>query len=219
MKKQPQYNGETTKNGYVDTTEAPLFTSFKEMRRVMQDLIAPQPRPREIQHVVLDADDTIWRIAPWNLASLIKPVGRTDGNILPTEVQIDELVDIPAYWLDISPHGEIELDETLRDTLEELKGRGIAVSLATMNNKKAVVELLDAFGLTDEFMDVEAGWSPSKGDMVRKIAERHGVDTAKILFVDDSLQNAMDVSSKTNATSLIMGYNITKLSDIMEFIQ
>ena len=208
-----------TQKNHNNTTPDPMFDTFKEMRRFMQDQLAPSPKPKEIEHVVLDADDTIWEIRPWGMVSLTSPIGTTDQDTLAVALRQDKLARTPEIWRDVAPTGEIKLKPTLRDTLDKLDEKGISVSIACINNKRAVLEHLDAFGLTDRFVDVEANYTDSKGEMVKKIAKRQNIDTEKMLFVDDALRNALDVATRTRATTLIMGYNIQTIADILEFIK
>lgn len=215
----PRYDGQQTENGYFDTEPAPMFGSFKEMQKFMQTQFSPSPKPKEIKHVVLDADDTIWEIEPWGLASIATPIGHTEEDTLPVRLNIDELTGIPEYWIEFIPTGSVKLTPKLRDTLDKLEQRGIPVSIASSNDKKMIEKYLDAFGLRDKFIDVEAAFSKSKDQMVKSIAKRHNLDSEKILFVDDDPQNALAVSLNTKATSLVVGYNIHALDDILEFIK
>lgn len=212
-------DGQVTRNGYADTYEDPLFHSYKEMRRFLQDRFPPTPEPKAVKHVVLDADDTIWEIEPWGLATAVKPVGSTDENILPVQPDLREVIGLPEKWQHLLRRGSIELDSTLRDTLAELKRRGIGVSIASHNTEKSVLAFLDAFGLRDQVSQVEGSMVHSKGVMVQEIAKKEKIDTSNILFVNDSFENAWDVSALTQATSLVKGYNIGKIADILEFIK
>lgn len=206
-------------NGYNNTTPDPLFRSFKEMENFMQGVLRPPLEPKEIEHVVLDADDTMWDIEPWGLASAVSPIGHTDKDELPVELNRRELAYTPEPWEKVLPTGRITLDPTLRDTLDKLKDKAISVSIASINTKPSIMRFLKAFGLEDKFVDVEASSGGSKGRMVRRIAERQNIDTNKMLFVNDSFVNGLDVARETDATPLIMGHNIARIADIMEFIK
>jgi len=208
-----------TQNGYNNTTPDPIFHSFKEMEDFMQGVLRPSLQPKEIEHVVLDADDTMWQIEPWGVASVVSPIGHTDKDELPVELRRQELAYTPQLWEEVLPTGRVTLDPTLRDTLDKLKDKAISVSIASINTKPSIMRFLKAFGLEDKFVDVEANIGDSKGKMVRRIAERQNIDPGKILFVNDSFLNGLDVARETGATPLIMGYNIDSIADIMEFIQ
>lgn len=208
-----------TQNGYNNTTADPIFDSFKEMQAFMQGVLRPSLEPKEVEHVVLDADDTMWRIEPWGVASVASPIGHTDKDELPVELNRKELAYTPQPWEEVLPTGRVTLDPTLRATLDKLKDKAISVSIASINTKPSVMRFLKAFGLEDKFVDVEANVGDSKGRMVRRIAERQNIDTDKMLFVNDSFLNGLDVARETGATPLIMGYNVGRIADIMEFIK
>lgn len=199
-------------NGYK---HEPLFRTLKELQRFTQDKFPASPKPKQIKHVVMDADDTIWNIIPSGIASLCEPIGKTDGDILPTRC---------GDWgiegeLPSEMQGIIRLDSTLRSTLNKLKEKGIPVSIASTNFKDDIMRFLDAFGLAEHFRHVEASMDEPKSNMVKRIAEEDNIKGDEILFVDDSYDNAIKVSESTKATSLIKGWNIKKISDILEFIE
>jgi HAD superfamily phosphatase (TIGR01681 family) len=214
-----KFDGHMVGNNYADTEIDPIFSSFQEMRKFMQEGLSPSPTPKEFEHVVLDADDTIWEIEPWGMASMASPVGRTEKNTLPVRLNIDEIVGYPEYWKQIVPTGSVKLAPKLRDTLDKLHAKGIPVSIASNNKKESIEKYLDAFGLRDKFTDIEASYGQPKDQMIRDIAKRNNVESEKILFVDDDFTNAMDVALFTNATSLVVGYNIQDIDEILELIK
>lgn len=213
-----RYDGKRFDNGYVDTEPAPIFMSYEEMRRSMQAQLI-RPKPIEVKHVVLDADDTIWEVEPWGIATLATPIGHTKKDTLPVRLNISKVENIPEFWIGIAPAGSVTLRPHLRETLSKLKQRGIPVSIASCNDKESIERYLDAFGLKGEFTDIEAYWLKSKDQMVQDIARRNNVDTSNILFVDDDPINAMDVSTATDAMPLVLGYDIKDIDEILEFIK
>lgn len=189
----------------------PMFKTFKDFEAVTQEYIPVDRRPRDIKHVVLDADDTIWFLEPMNLASMCKPVGETEGDKLPIKCE--------GGYGKKDVEGNATLEPTLRETLAELKKRGIPVSLASSNERKPVVELLKAFDIEDKFSSIKVSFSQNKANMVEEIARENNINPKEILFVNDSAGNVADVAMNTGATSLIAGWNIDKLSDLLEFIK
>lgn len=208
---------------YDDIIDSPIFESFHEMERVMQKVLPAIPRPQKIKHVVLDADDTMWYIKPYNIASAVEPIGTTKKNTLPVTMTHYRMPkDIPPWLMPLEGKKATalaQLDPTLRFLLKTLKEKGIPVSVASCNTKESIIGLLNAFGITDYFTDIEADMERDKNKMVRDIAKRHGLDTEEMLFVDDSFQNAMDVAHCTDALSLIMGHSIGKIVEIMDYIE
>lgn len=214
-----QHDGAETKNGYLDTELEPMFQTYAEMMAAMRQAYPPHPEPKEIKHVILDADNTMWDIDPWGVASLGIPVGHTEEDSLPIRLNSENILDLPSYYQVITPLGVVKLDAKLRSTLDKLREMGIPVSIASQNDKKAIERYLEAFGLRDQIADVEATWFASKDQMVKRIAKRNNVDTKEILFVDDSSVNCVDVHRNTDATALLLGYNIGDLDELLEFIK
>jgi len=208
-----------TRNGYLDTEPEPMFYSFEEMMAAMRQAYPPPAEPKEIEHVILDADDTMWQIDPWGVASLGTPIGHTNGNTLPIKLNTVEVANLPSYWDLIAPTGVVKLDPKLRSTLDKLKEKGIPVSVASNNDKAVIEKYLEAFGLKRQIADIESTWYTSKDQMVKKIAKRQGVDSKKILFVDDSAANCSDVGRHTEATPLLLGYHIDNLDELLDFIK
>ena len=206
-----------THNGYLDTFEDPVWDSYEQMLAALRP--PPPPQPTEIKHVVLDADDTMWQIDPWGLATVAEPVGKTKGNVLPARLDLSALEDAPEYWQERELTGVVALQPTLRKTLASLKERGIGVSIASHNYEESILKYLDAFGLRDQFADIEASMGRDKDKMVERIAQRQDVDISEVLFVDDSYGNCLDVAQRTGATALHFGYNIDTLEELLEFIK
>jgi len=182
----------------------PTFPTFKDLRNFANIRLAP-PAPRQIEHVVLDADDTIWDVHPWGMISLCKPDGRSTGNTLSCSAGPD------------TP-GQVTLDPTLRETLAKLKEKGIGISIASSNDKKSVVDTLDAFGLLDQFSQVEADYTSAKSTMVKRIAQKQNIPPERILFVDDGTFNVADVV-RTGASGVLKYQDIEEIIDILEFIE
>ena len=182
------------------------FTSKKQFLTEMQKNNHEVPEPRPIKHVVLDADDTIWRIKPWGIISYCEPIGESNENELSCKTRDDRR------------KGTIQLDPTLRDTIQMLKDRSIGVSIASVNEKQAVTAALNAFGLLDAFSQIEADFERDKGAMVCAIGVKEGVLANEILFVDDSFYNVEDVE-RLGALSLQMDIDINGIAEILDFIK
>lgn len=196
----------------------PIFRSFRDLEDHAGLKVKKPEKASHIRHVILDADDTIWAVHPWGLISSCKPVGRSTGNTVTAEAEsfIPLKIGKPIIT---KVAGTINLDPTLRDTLKKLKEKGIGVSIASQNEKKAVEAALDAFGLLPEISNVEAGWGTSKVEMVYKIAAKENLRTEEILFVDDSPNHVEDVEDCTDAVAVQKYNDIFQISDILEMIE
>lgn len=161
---------------------------------------------REIKHVVLDADDTIWDIHPAALASNCQ---------LPVTKETETKFSTTSYG---GFPTNIHLKPGLLETLDELKKRGIGVSVASHNPDRKVNKLLDSMGLLDRFDFVVSTYQVDKDAMVQAIANKSGIPEKNVLFVDDSVANAEDVALSTEAMALVMGYDIKDIGDILKVI-
>lgn len=186
------------------------------------ELIPEECRPREINHVVWDADDTMWDIKPYGIASYVHgPFKKIDANTLETadmpflydfrEGKVVKRKSIPAKTT-------INLKPTLVPTIDTLKSKGIGSSIASANNPGAVQRVLSAFDIIDKFTVIKSNWA-SKSQNVREISEEMGIPTEKMMFVDDNIGNTMSVAMDNGCLSLTMNYDIAKPEDILEFIK
>ena len=110
----------------------------------------------------------------------------------------------------------VKLLPTFRDTLKELKNRGITSSIISLNTPGSVKDLIAAFGLTDHFIEIRDSWE-NKGHVFEDITKKHKIAPCLSIFVDDTLGNVEDVAKRC-AISLHMGRDITKPLDILHFI-
>ena len=202
-----------------------LWTSLEEMDLSTQgEARKPLPPlvPKPIKHVVFDLDDTIWSINPGHIISSCEPIGTTDKDILVAKVQqryyqVDEKGEATPIVKEAT--AEIKLDPTLRATLDTLKDKGIKMSVASANTKASALKALDAFGLTKYFDQIEANWSQSKADMVKKIAQKDKTPTEEMMFINDAFWNVTEVGEQTGAMAVIAGYDIANISEILEYIE
>lgn len=166
---------------------------------------------REIKHVILDADDTIWDIKPFGLA----------GNCpLPIEKHSETHFTAKAN----ASHQEeglrlhIGLKPGLLETLDELKKRGIGVSVASHNPDRHVNNMLKSMGLHDKFDRILSTYMADKDQMVAAIAKAVDVPEENILFVDDSVSNVEDVALGTDAMAVVMGIDVAGLDEVLKII-
>lgn len=240
--------------------------------------------PRDIEMVAWDADNTLWYIKPYGIASgITEPLKVIDENTLEVtryprleskakgkppketkpsgfrkwrpkrEWQMEFEPEVPTKPAEpikpttvtppLSPHlreiitdlypgvefqeypewhpeeksvrepTRITLLPTVRETLEELKKRGISQTIISLNRPGSVKRILEAFGLADYFTEVNDTWD-NKGKIFDEAAARHHVCPCNALFVDD--QPAM-VETVTKKCGLAL--QIGPSGDIKEPIQ
>lgn len=113
----------------------------------------------------------------------------------------------------------IKLLPTLRQTLDELSKQGISMSVISLNSPGSVKDIVEAFGLTDKFIEVRDTWK-NKADVFEEITETHKINPAATIFVDNMTSHVQDVSKKC-ALGLVIGEgrDIEKPIQVMDFIE
>lgn len=104
-----------------------------------------------------------------------------------------------------------------RETLHELKGKGITHSVASLNDPGSVADILKALGLFDDFLEVKDSWQ-SKETTAREVAHRFHINPCRIIFVDDTLTN-LEAVARTGALVLGMGTDIKAIPEVKKFIR
>ena len=203
-----------------------VFRNFDELLRLSYQRTPCQSypmkcKPREIKHVVWDADDTIWDIAPYGIATYCSP---------PYKKINDETLESDCYRLTTRKendqvkitkertHSTIRLKPSLVSTLNELESKGIGSSISSANQPGSVDGILNAFGIKDKFSVIESNWDP-KPRQVQRIILKTGVPGEKMMFIDDMAHNAIDVNEIHDTLSLVMGNDIMSPKEILSFIK
>ena len=201
------------------------FTNFQDLLKFSYsetpcEAFPKECLPRDIKHVVWDADDTIWDIHPYGIASYCTPpYDRLDENTLKsTCLMITTRKTDGVELVKERAESKIILKPKLIETLDKLKGKGIGSSIASANNPGSVERLLDSFGIKDKFTSIQSTWE-SKTEQVKKIITETGIPSNKMIFVDDSIGNAMDVQFDLGTLSLAMGYDIMSPEGVLNFIK
>ena len=110
----------------------------------------------------------------------------------------------------------VTLLPTLRDTLTELKKRGIKTSVISLNAPGTVKAILKGFGLDDSFVEIRDSWE-NKGKVFQEMTSSLKIAPWNTLFVDDTLTHISDVS-KACGLALHMGRDVQKPADILRYI-
>jgi len=178
--------------------------------------------PRRIKHVVFDADDTIWDIEPFGLASMCKPPVKEiqkdnfDVKCRKFIVTKDEEGKVVGGE-EVLANGVLRLRPGIVETIDKLRSKGIGTSIASNNEPNSVENLITAIGLRDKFDVIISDWE-SKGTMVRKISREVDARPKEMIFVDDSPLNVYDID-KLGAISLCIDRDIISPEEILQFIK
>ena len=117
-----------------------------------------------------------------------------------TEAQLDDMERCFRGSYDINGVRNTEMYEGVKQTLEVLKANGAELFVVTNKPKIATANLMAQHGMTGLFTEVLSRNSrdpayASKGEMLRELVERHGVDSEQAWMVGDTAEDyhaAMD---------------------------
>jgi magnesium-dependent phosphatase-1 len=155
---------------------------------------------------VFDLDETLWTISE-GLCSLIRP-----PFTLPTP---DRLETAEGFWVELKPG--------VRELLRFLKTKGCYVSLASRNDPKSVMALLDAFKLSGSLDFPQLGWKP-KEDSVKKIMkeiqkrDKVQLKPSEVFFLDDWPENVVPVRN-LGATALVYGQDVESYEELLQMLR
>nr|MDO8063845.1 magnesium-dependent phosphatase-1 [Candidatus Freyrarchaeum guaymaensis] len=162
-----------------------------------------------IKLVIFDADETLWSVSEGYASTLVLPLRRVG----------DDLV-VDAYGV------RVRLFSGVRELLEELRRRGVIVSLVSANDEEPnkVRLLLEAFGIDRYFAFPQVNWR-RKSENVRRVVElvrsRLGFEVSfdEVLFLDDSPFNIEDVRSRCPGVKTIqVGLDVRDVGEVLEKI-
>jgi phosphoglycolate phosphatase len=111
-----------------------------------------------------------------------------------TEAQLDDMERCFRGSYDTSGVKNTLLYEGVKPTLQVLKASGAELFIVTNKPKFATANLMQQHGLTELFTEVLSRNSQepayaSKGDMLRDLVARHGVDIQQALMVGDTAED------------------------------
>lgn len=116
----------------------------------------------------------------------------------------------------------IWLRKGMDETVYQLREKGIPMGMASANNPKPVNKAMEALGLAEDFLLIEAGWDP-KSKMVKRIMNEAGIrDPCKVMFVDDNPGFRMTVaklSRRKRCPLLVDPLRLESMVEILEMIE
>ncbi len=113
----------------------------------------------------------------------------------------------------------ITLLPTFRETMKELKDRGIRTAVISLNTPGTVKRIIDAFGMQGDFLEVQDTWQ-NKGKVFEEISKRQHVCPCNTMFVDNTASHVEDVAKKCGlALQIGKGKDIETPIEIMRFIK
>ena len=297
---------------------APIITSYGYSSKTPCERQPEQCKPRVIKHVAFDADDTIWTIKPYGIASNItgkltlldpdtvveerpsyKPSAKKkktsafqptlppydeglrfkygyrygsdlgyeeqpedfflqqiDKQSKPTSktaLEVDEIVTVltedlseeekdslglasqdvqilpksathPKKKPEVAPTSKfsdpqktyIRLMPGYRDLLDTLKEQGVTSSIISLNTEGTVKRIIEAFGLTDNYLDIRDSWA-NKGKVFNEQMKEFGYKPKEGIFIDDSLGHVEDVA-KSGAIALQIGHDVKEIAQIVSYM-
>lgn len=152
--------------------------------------------------VVLDLDDTLWTCDGGCVSFLSLPF---------TRVSEDTLRDARGRLLHLRPDA--------RPLLDELRDRGVVVSIASFNLAYHALHALRALGLGDRFFRPQIA-TISKREMLRRLhlsLQRGGIGYSGMIFVDDDPKNVL-LARALGITALCLGRDIHSLADVRGYL-
>lgn len=111
----------------------------------------------------------------------------------------------------------IKLMPGYRDTLKELRERGITNSIISLNTEGTVKRIIDTFGLTDNFIEIRDSWD-NKGKVFNEQMKKYHINPKQAMFIDNMLSHVQEVS-KSGAIPLVFGKDIKEVAQVLEFIK
>lgn len=155
---------------------------------------------------VFDLDETLWDVSE-GLCSLVTPPFRRP--------EPDRIENEDGLWIQLKPG--------VRELFRFLKRRDCYVSVASRNDQKPVLELLEALELS-EFLDFpQLGWR-SKEDSIKRIIrhlqKRDNVVIApeEVFFLDDWPENVVPVRAY-GATALLFGQDVQDYAELLRMLK
>ena len=155
---------------------------------------------------VFDLDETLWTVSE-GLCSLVHPPFRLPK---PDRVENEE-----GFWVELKPG--------LRDLFKFLRGRDHYISIASRNDPRPAIDLLEAFQLADSLDFPQLCWSPKEDSIKKIIAEiqkrdKVTIKPSEVFFLDDWHENVLPVRAM-GATALLFGQDVQDYKELLAMLK
>jgi FkbH-like protein len=111
----------------------------------------------------------------------------------------------------LSEHDELKLRDGMENILKELDSRGVIHSIASKNDHKDAMEVLERFGISEYFIHPQISWG-NKSEALKRIQEKLNIGYDSIAFIDDQPFERDEVKSEHPAISC---YDVDILNDML----
>jgi FkbH-like protein len=111
---------------------------------------------------------------------------------------------------------KLKLKSGIKDVIIELDKRGILNSIATKNNEKETLEVLNDLGLTEYFLYPKITWEP-KSTSIANICKQLNIGRDSVFFIDDQKFEREEVSSVLPEVTCVDASEYLNLLDMPEF--
>ncbi len=155
---------------------------------------------------VFDLDETIWSVSE-GLCTLVRPPFTLPH---PDRIESEE-----GFWIEVNPG--------VRNLFEFLKSEKCYISLASRNDAKPTMELLEALDLA-KYLDFPQLCWRAKEDSIRRIikeiAKRDKVTLQpdEVFFLDDWPENVFPVR-EWGATALLFGQDVESFVELRKMLE
>ncbi len=158
-----------------------------------------------VRLVIFDCDRTLWDHP--NVTALRLPVRRVDD---------DTVEDADG--------ARVRLRPGVREVLEDLRARGILISVASWNRPEPVLAIFEALGLSGYFTRPKVEHHPYKEQTIARLLDELAGDgivlrPEEVLFVDDRMMHLDRVRRALGPVrTALAGVEVTDLRDVMGYI-
>lgn len=105
----------------------------------------------------------------------------------------------------------LELIPGVREVIENLDKRGIIQSVASKNDYKPAMEVLEHLGISEYFLYPQISWNP-KSESVKRIAKSLNIGIDTLAFVDDTAFERRQVQCEWPQ---VRTYDVTEISSLL----